>query len=154
MNTEVEEREALALRIRQCVELVGNGNELARRSGIPRRSLENYLSGDREPKASAAAAIAKAADVSAHWLLTGVGPMRLSEAREPSAPTSQSLDVDSLTQSIQIVQDWLALNRRTMPADKQAEVIALIYDLAMQEMADGRATVDRQKAARFLRLVG
>lgn len=154
MSEEPAALERLASRIRTCATLAGGGTELARKAAIPRSSLENYLTGSREPKATPLAKIAQAVGVSAHWLLTGDGPMRLSEARESSAPTSQALDVESLTQSIQIVQDWLAENRRTMPAAKQAEVVALIYDLAMQELADGRTTVDMQRAARFLRLVG
>lgn len=61
-------------RLRRCVERVGNGANLARTTGIPRRTLETYLSGAAEPKASRLAAIARSAGVSGHWLLTGEGP--------------------------------------------------------------------------------
>jgi len=66
----------LAFRIRECAQLVGSGDELSRRTGIPRRTLENYLSGRSEPKAAAVSAIAKTAGVSSDWLLLGVEPMR------------------------------------------------------------------------------
>ncbi|MEA5444714.1 S24 family peptidase [Gammaproteobacteria bacterium AB-CW1] len=66
----------LKQRLRRCAELAGNGACLARETGIPRRTLETYLSGNAEPKASRLASIARAAGVSAHWLLTGEGPER------------------------------------------------------------------------------
>ncbi|MDQ2069344.1 XRE family transcriptional regulator [Natronospira bacteriovora] len=66
----------LKARLRRCAELVGNGASLARATGIPRRTLETYLSGIAEPKASRLNRIARAAGVSGHWLLTGVGPER------------------------------------------------------------------------------
>jgi len=59
--------------LRICAERVGNGAALARKTGIPRRTLETYLSGSAEPKASRLAEIAQAAEVSGHWLLTGEG---------------------------------------------------------------------------------
>ena len=63
--------EGLAKRIRLCAARVGSGDELARRTGIPRRTLETYLSGDAEPKASRLNAIAMAAKVSLDWLISG-----------------------------------------------------------------------------------
>lgn len=71
MNSETDD---LSARIRLCAQKVGSGDELSRRSGIPRRTLENYLSGRSEPKASAISAIAIAADVSTDWLITGLEP--------------------------------------------------------------------------------
>ena len=66
------ELENLAMRIRQCADNIGSGDELARRTGIPRRTLETYLTGAAEPKASRLAAIASVAGVSLDWLITGV----------------------------------------------------------------------------------
>ncbi|MCP1726255.1 phage repressor protein C with HTH and peptisase S24 domain [Natronospira proteinivora] len=72
----------LKTRLRKCAELVGNGASLARATGIPRRTLETYLSGTAEPKASRLADIARVAGVSGHWLLTGEGTSR-SNGGEP-----------------------------------------------------------------------
>lgn len=63
--------EGLSARIRQCAERVGSGDELARRSGIPRRTLETYLNNSAEPKASRLKMIAEAARVSLDWLVLG-----------------------------------------------------------------------------------
>jgi phage repressor protein C with HTH and peptisase S24 domain len=74
-----EARNRLMARIRRCAQLAGSGEALAQKTAIPRRTLETYLSGRAEPKASRLAAIARAAGVSAHWLVTGEGP-----AQEPT----------------------------------------------------------------------
>lgn len=67
-------------RIRQCADMAGSGDELARLTDIPRRTLESYLSGASEPKAARLADICKAVGVDANWLLTGEGAMRPGEA--------------------------------------------------------------------------
>lgn len=73
MNSETPS--ALADRLRQCAQLAGSGDELARKTAIPRRTLETYLSGETEPKPSRLFAIAGAAGVRPEWLLTGEPPM-------------------------------------------------------------------------------
>ncbi|WP_425343470.1 helix-turn-helix domain-containing protein [Pseudomonas aeruginosa] len=60
--------EGLAARIRTCAALVGSGDELARLTAIPRRTLEYYLTGDSEPKLARCVDIAKAAGVDIGWL--------------------------------------------------------------------------------------
>lgn len=65
--------DSLAARIRECANIVGNGDALARLSAIPRSTLEAYLTGESEPKASRCAAIAEAAGVSLDWLISGKG---------------------------------------------------------------------------------
>ncbi|PTU03797.1 c repressor [Pseudomonas sp. HMWF031] len=65
--------ENLAERIRECASIVGNGDELARKASIPRSTLESYMTGDSEPKASRLVAIAKSAQVDIGWLASGEG---------------------------------------------------------------------------------
>ncbi|KZL17852.1 XRE family transcriptional regulator [Pseudovibrio sp. Ad37] len=75
MNKELGNN-TLGRRIRSCAEAVGSGDELSRITGISRRTLENYLSGSSEPKASGLLTIAKAASVTLDWLVTGEGPKK------------------------------------------------------------------------------
>jgi transcriptional regulator with XRE-family HTH domain len=63
----------LEARIRRCVEIVGNGHSMSQKTGIPRSTLETYLTGKAEPKISRLVAIAQAAGVSINWLATGTG---------------------------------------------------------------------------------
>lgn len=65
--------EGLAERIRLCAELAGSGDELARLTAIPRRTLEYYLTGKSEPKVARCVEIANAVGVDIGWLASGVG---------------------------------------------------------------------------------
>ncbi|MEW6124140.1 MAG: helix-turn-helix transcriptional regulator [Pseudomonadota bacterium] len=84
-----EKPESMADRIRLCADIVGSGNELARRTGIARASLENYFKG-REPQASKLAAIANAAGVSLDWLIAG----KTAETNVEGPPPVQSTTID------------------------------------------------------------
>lgn len=65
--------EELAARIRICAEIAGSGDELSRLTSIPRRTLEYYLTGQRELKVARCVEIAKAVGVDVGWLATGEG---------------------------------------------------------------------------------
>lgn len=72
----------LSKRLRQCASRVGGGNELARKTGIPRRTLENYLNGTTEPLPSRLRSIAEATGADLPWLVSGSGEFK--EARPPA----------------------------------------------------------------------
>lgn len=78
---------ALMERIRQCADLAGSGNSLSQKAGIPRSTLETYLSGVAEPKALKLAAIARAVGASMDWMFAGVGdpPARDLRTEQPLA---------------------------------------------------------------------
>lgn len=80
--------EGLADRIRQCAELAGSGDELARLTAIPRRTLEYYLTGQSEPKVARCVEIAKAVGVDIGWLASGEG------AKLRGVPASVEVDDD------------------------------------------------------------
>lgn len=65
--------EDLAARIRECADIAGSGDELSRLTAIPRRTLEYYLTGQREPKVARCVEIAKAVGVDIGWLASGDG---------------------------------------------------------------------------------
>jgi len=65
----------LAERIRQCADIAGSGDELARITAIPRRTLEYYMTGQSEPKVIRCVEIAKAVGVDIGWLASGEGEM-------------------------------------------------------------------------------
>ncbi|MCA6927773.1 helix-turn-helix domain-containing protein [Pectobacterium versatile] len=74
-------------RLREAMEAHGfNIKELSEKVGIPYRSLQNYLRGEREPNTEALIAIGTQMGISIDWLLTGRGLMRIDEM--PSAPES------------------------------------------------------------------
>lgn len=69
-------------RLRFAVERLGlKLTEVSEVTGIPYRSLQNYLAGDREPKVEVLAALCANLGVSGEWLLTGQGdPIRAAPA--------------------------------------------------------------------------
>lgn len=74
------QKRELAARIRACADIAGSGDALSRKSGVPRRTLENYLSGHSEPKALVVLKIADAAGVTLDWLIAGRFPKRRSDS--------------------------------------------------------------------------
>jgi alpha-D-ribose 1-methylphosphonate 5-triphosphate diphosphatase PhnM len=53
------------------------------------------------------------------------------QVQVPSVAPSQALSDDALTMAIQTVIELLTLRRGTLPADKQARFIRLVYDMAV-----------------------
>ena len=66
-----EDDAAILDRLKQAAQLAGGPDALARKTGIPRRTLGNYLSGKNPPKLPALVAIARTVGVSLEWLATG-----------------------------------------------------------------------------------
>ena len=90
MNTS-ETSKNLQEKLRECAHQVGGGNELARKTGIPRRTLENYLNGKTEPVPSRLIAIAEAAGADLLWLMVGSGGFK---AAQPGASDGAKPDGD------------------------------------------------------------
>lgn len=86
MNTK-EIKSELSQKLRECASKVGGGNELARKTGIPRRTLENYLQGNTEPAPSRLMAIAEAARADLFWLMAGTGPFKPAGESRGSDPS-------------------------------------------------------------------
>lgn len=62
-------------RLRYCAQRVGGIEAWAQKAGISRRSLDDYLAGKGEMRASRLFLLAGAAGVSPVWLQTGMGPV-------------------------------------------------------------------------------
>jgi len=76
---------SIAARLRSVIDDRGMSiREASEAVGIPYRTLQNYLLGEREPNAKAMAAIRTHLGISLDWLLTGEGSMCLGEADETS----------------------------------------------------------------------
>ena len=135
-------REALAARVRRCVEIAGSGNALASSAGIPRRTLENYLAAISEPKAGALSAIAAAVGVNGHWLLTGDGPMLLADLE---ASGGRQFDRRLMATVIAAVRIGLERANREMAPEDEAELVLAFYDLFENERAP-----DQEKLIRLV----
>lgn len=77
------EKMSIAARLRSVIDDRGMSiKEASAVVGIPYRTLQNYLLGEREPNAKAMAAIRTHLGISLDWLLTGEGPMCLGVSAE------------------------------------------------------------------------
>ena len=63
----------LGERLRFALAKLGGSAKGARATGIPKRTLESWVRGERTPKAEAVAKIADATEVDLRWLITGEG---------------------------------------------------------------------------------
>lgn len=96
----------LAARLRECAALVGGGEALSQKAGIPRRTLETYLTGTADPKGKRLAAICAAAGISGHWLLTGEGE----RMQRPPASVSNLLAINEPAARYDAPRPNLAIN--------------------------------------------
>ena len=109
---------SINLRIRLIIEQNKmNATEFSVCSGIPYRSLQNYLRGEREPNSEAYLRFAQMG-VNINWLLTGQGEMFINEV------------VDDLTQEeASLIDDFRHMNEQG-----KAAVTTSARAMAQQEL--------------------
>jgi transcriptional regulator with XRE-family HTH domain len=95
--------------------------EFSEATNIPYPSLREYLSGKKRPGFDALASIAIATGVSGDWLLTGEGSQF-----KGNIPNSEP-DDQLLTQIIEGVELLLMKMSKTIPAEKKARIIVMLY---------------------------
>lgn len=123
---------------------------MADKTGIARRTLENYFSGRSEPKGAALASIAKVVGVSGHWLLTGEGQMLLEEQAGPrymesgvGSGTMIAPDLDALEEVIAKTCAVFRAKGISLRPEAEAKVIRLIYEYYLRHGdAMDEATLD------------
>lgn len=119
------ENTSLADRLRKCAELIGSGDELARRSGIPRSTLETYFTGKTEPKADRLAEICYLCGVDGHWLLTGRGAMMAVTAPASASPADAS---SCMEMAILAVEHGIAAHAVALDPQRRTALTMLAYE--------------------------
>lgn len=166
------EASGLPARLKRCAELAGNGDALAQKAAVPRRTLETYLSGRAEPKASRLVAIAGAVDVSLDWLLTGEGPMERggdhaytpreqgAAARPGVAEAAETvgldhLDEDTLVAAVVAVEEVMAEEGWELDPRTKGQIVGLLYDMYIDRHGAGAAApaIDKRNVTRLFKLV-
>ncbi|EAP9733835.1 helix-turn-helix domain-containing protein [Salmonella enterica] len=122
--------------------------DAAIKCGIPYRSLQNYLRGEREPKAEALIVIGTQLGISLDWLLTGRGVMMHTS---PNLPDNIESSLGEITLR---EQKWLELFRGLSPDVQKnilqhAEKEQRLYELEqkVQELEELKASIERLKNA-------
>lgn len=138
-----EFRQEVASRIRQAAAMAGSGDALAEKTGIPRRTLETYISGAAEPKAAALARIADAVGVTVDWLL-----LLDSKGREPSGSyIVGGFDEQLLQEVIETLEEALQAEGLVLPPAKKAKLVILVY--RYYQASDDEA-IDMSNVIRFI----
>ena len=136
------EKESIHARIARARKHLGvTQPEMSGRTGIPVSSLDKYEGGHSKPGTDALAQIA-ACGINIHWLVTGDGPMMLSELQPRGA-----LDAPLLQASIEGVEEALRATGRDMSPAKKAELVLAIYDL----YAGAAAPLDKSRVLRLVK---
>ena len=125
---------------------VVSGDALARRVGIPRRTLEYYLAGESDPKAKRLAAIVEATGVNGHWLLTGSGPMLANDAQSPSNRATAGIDASQLGSALSNAERSLEATQQHVSAERHAKIVLLVYE----HLESGKTAEDSTMFARQL----
>lgn len=115
----------MAERLRQAVSLGGGPGKVSEKSGVPLRTLNNYMSGRSEMKATALVHLADACGVSVDWLASGRLPVHpLDRVADLIAPT---LHEGVLSQVVAAVEEIVA--SRALSPVKKAQVIGTLYSM-------------------------
>jgi transcriptional regulator with XRE-family HTH domain len=132
VNRIAEER---AARLRQAVKKGGGNNRVSARSGVPLRTLGNYLKG-RDIQSEALVALADACGVSIEWLATG------RDAAAPAAPAPSSppplfsiVDMDLLGGAIDSAEELFRARGAESRGRPFAQIVCLLYDEAKQRLS-------------------
>jgi phage repressor protein C with HTH and peptisase S24 domain len=98
------ENNTIGERIKSLAKTLGSVSALAETTGIPKRSLDDYIAGTTDVKAERLAAIVKSCGVSAQWLLLGDGEPKITSTVFVSTHAGKSSGAAPLLQA------WLASN--------------------------------------------
>ncbi|MDA8232129.1 MAG: hypothetical protein M0006_12400 [Magnetospirillum sp.] len=118
---------------------------MAKRFDLGANGWQRLELDDRAPKGDLLAQLVEMG-FSADWLLTGAGRMR--------RDGQPSLDERLLADTVRMVEDWLAANRATMTAARKAEIVASLYAMVVEDVAEGRPPPDAKRVAHILKLAG
>jgi transcriptional regulator with XRE-family HTH domain len=136
------EETGLSARLR---ELIGDESErnFARIIGVSPSTLRSVLTGTR-PSIDFLLAVAKAFDVSTDWLCGIEGA-----SRQHGGQVNMRL----LEAAIELVDEWLEHEDRTMDAKKKATVVTQIYQFLVDDAVEGQEPLNKARVHRILRLV-
>ena len=132
-------------RLVQVIDLLGSRRALALAAGIPESTLQMCLQRRSEPTRPLLLAIARASNVSVHWLVTGEG----------AAKAEVILDEALLRDVIAAVEQGIRETSVSPYADptRKAQLIAELYKQFCQEDPSSAKKTPGARPPRLLRLV-
>jgi transcriptional regulator with XRE-family HTH domain len=119
--------------------------EMAIRAGIAVSTYQYYEKGAKNIPAEVLSLLTTFG-VSAEWLLTGKGEMFQSQIKEEF---NLKVDQDLLQQVIEAAEELLAESNLTLPANKKARLLSLLYQL----FDETEKKVSKKTVQEYIRLV-
>ena len=153
-SIETRQSSGFPARLRERLGRFGSAQALALAIQRSESAVRKWLRGRSEPSVTDLRAICEVTQTRIDWLVTGRGsPEESAVLRDPTAPYGQAprlpLDLALLESVVGAVESELRQSGTTLPAFKQATLIAACYDLAR----DGGGP-DPQVIARLVKLAG
>lgn len=121
----------------------------ARRLEVHKNTLGYYERGERAPDSNFLAKLAETG-VNVHWVVTGEGPVLLSElGTQVGRPGT--FNRDRLFEVVEVLEEVLEERDVHLAPRKMAELVVLVYEEITEQEEEG-ARPDREKIVRLVRL--
>ncbi|HII3753942.1 TPA: helix-turn-helix domain-containing protein [Pasteurella multocida] len=129
VNQEKSEQMGIKLRLKEVQLSKGlNLKEFSEVSGVSYRSLQNYLSGEREPNVTGLTNLCTRLGVNINWLLTGKGAMFVEVLNSPVTAQNK--------QEAELLEDYRESNEQGKDAiERTAKALANAAALENREIA-------------------
>lgn len=150
---DISYKEELAERIMQIAKEVGGGNELARKIGRSRTTLENYMKGVSEAPASVLIDIANTTGHNIEWLMTGeqfmvdydenLDPIITDPEVVKIAAKSPKITAKIVEDAVRNLMEYLLEHEKTLEPTSISKAAALLCEMGSSEGTVTRETVER-----------
>lgn len=118
-------------RMRSAVKMGGGNAVISEKSGIPLRTLANYLAGRSEMRASAIGAFCKATNISPQWLIYGDGPAEAAHYREWGPEEAHPIG-----QIAKLIYEAIYEAENLVEPETFDELMVELYNLHLQDIPD------------------
>lgn len=127
--------EGIGTRIGMVADLLGARRNAYELAGVSSATLQRYLAEETAPTFDAMARLCLAAGVRMEWLATGDAPMLIAGEESEAGRGSQtaSPNLDTLRDALVLIDQALALTRRTASVEARAHLVAKAYDVLLEE---------------------
>lgn len=136
-------------RISWAIDALGGLKRAAEVAGTSDETLAHWRDGRTRPTFFGLLGLATATGRDLNWIATGEPPRGRGNQ---SGLTDTPLDTARLEAAVAIIEEWLVANRRVMPPDRKAKVIAMAYEILVESSDSSGDDAARNNVVRLLRV--
>lgn len=153
---ERQENSGFATRLREVIDAYGSASGLAKAIQRSEGAVRKWLRGESEPNVTDLRSVCEQTGTSIEWLATGLGQreaqaqlVRDGASLPYQASVRAQVNVQLLEGILLAVQEELRSAALELSPEKQAMLVATLYDLCQE-----RKEVDREAVVRLIKLAG